>query len=446
MENNSLADSWELRLRDAVNASDVVELGFLLAANLKSQVTKSILMTAAVSVNPFAEVILELLLGHPTLEYKLALELLCYQGRLRSVQIFLDTLENLVIDDICGIWAIRSANLQLLQVLLQDSRLVVCMPTTWIVAAIECSEELMLPTLRQDSRFLYVSVECLNIAIKLHRRSALKQLLGEFESSKVGLIADSVISYCIDNGDPKTLELLLSDSRFYPSQATQSMCTSRSKEQFFNVLIHMVTSKDLKKLLIRCLNMDLQDNIRSIHASHRILFQTKFLTNLIKRKNWKLVRVLINHPYNIPVCDSEICICRVGIFTGADTLVKDMMAKNTCIHSHECLELCIDYGLQQAAVYLIHTADVINTQLITKAIFKNNITIAEAILCKTQKVDYECLLTLIENSKFLGMVELICSIIELDLSWNNYAMVKLAAKQNNTTALNYLLKNQTRNM
>jgi hypothetical protein len=433
--------TWGSRLSAAAGELNISQLTSLLSNYPSYCVPYYIIVMTAANLLPLADVVLTLLLQHPRVNISEALRIICATGNVRPVGIILDVVSDIVLDDSCGINAIVSGNIELIQMLLADPRLSITSSSAWMTEAMKQSDLKIFQLILADPRFDKIDLGCVDVAIK-HQRTEVLEILLNNSIIVESIPVSNTLVLCLEYDQHTIFDILLRHPRFYPTAAIRKHCIGEGKWPFFKVLVQRLEDKDVHRLLSVCVSLGLTEHVAKIHKSERIVFDGNVLRPAIIHTRKALLQTLLVAPYNISPCTEDICVVKLAIQGCVDWAATLLLKTCSCCHHSECLDMAVTRELQNTVACLTSQIYAIRLETVTKAVLGRNITIARDVLTKSRAIDHACVLRVLADSSLLGMVELICETVPLDLAWNDYALVKFASTLPTTVCLRYLLTNR----
>jgi len=433
-----MQSTLECALEFAIRETNFHSIASLMKKSDLTTISVKTLVQVSKLDSPQAEGILSLLLEHPGADYNGAFPIVCLEGDCDILSLFLDSVPLLKITDECGINVIKSKSTTCLQRIVKDPRLVIKNPTLWISTCLQYLKDDMQSFCILSESGLFNPIACgsLFLAIYSNRQDVIQYLLDDARI-KANLETDNIFKACLEYGSSDTFQLLLDNC--YPSIDIQRISLLKGKEVFFEKIIQVCHDDDLVNLLHSCVRRCLKDKILLIYESGRIIFDTKLLCIAMNTERKDIIQYLLDAPFKISACSDDCCACLFFITSDQDIFANLLLTSGKCYHYRECLTLCLERNLPISGVYIANTIKHLDKQFAEKAVYCKDMLLARTILAKIGELDHKFIFKLINKPNKLGMLELVCETIKIDLTWKNCALVKFACTQPTSSALEHLL-------
>lgn len=356
-----------------------------------------------------------------------------------DIAVVLFNARNVKLDDAVGRVVIASGYIDVFRYLLSDKRLVVVTPLQWVIEAINLEAIEMLSLLLNDKRFDQAkTVTMVEYIVRTDHHDVLVPML-----RAVNPDATLIYEYTMEYGTKHSFNAIYSYYKTVPD-VVKRRTLLQGKEPFFDVLLDILSTSELEELAKICIATARVTRLNTIKEHRRdIRFTPDMLCSAISASGRGMVELLVGEPYNIPICTPDCCALMFAITHDKDPIAT-LLTRYRCSHLEDALFLATQRGLQHTAVSLASLVTTINQATATAAVASGNETIAAAILPKAVGVDHRQVLLLIDNPSKLGMLDIVCRSIHLDLTWNKCILIRQATSQPSLAVLEHLLRSRSK--
>ena len=399
---------------------------------------------------------IRLLLNHPTTDPNIILDQAMILGNddivislLESEKIKFSAEIDLSFSHACGYNRIN-----IISLLLNDHRLIINSGNAiaYLCTAIRNGALETLKLLCEDKRFDLTidNYKALRVACLENKLDCVKYLM---DHKSIDLSTEEVIPFeeAIESCNEDIFGILLKKSKIMkvPYDITKK-CFEPSKMNMFRVLVEVLTGESLENLLQVCITKKSLIKIQYIHSTNRLVYNINYLLYAIREESTDVIKYFIEE-CKIDVCISNKCgiLCALG--RNNDLIAQYLInadIRGRCPHSKEVAELSIDNKCWHAAKSILskpHMRTSITNEIIAQIINKKNSDVLQVVINNLSgymtsaipplELDqYKWLKLCIENN-FAAGIKVICLSIELDLSWNNYELIRLGCKDNSSVTL-----------
>ncbi len=208
------------------------------------------------------------------------------------------------------------------------------------------------------------------------------------------------------------------------------------KGEMFKAIIMKVDDLSLEKILIHCIKNNHLCSMISICNLRRLTLDANILITCLETSSTDKALLKILENYDVSPCKGEgdTCSIKKAIQLGqSESAVCLMTVKKTkdnltfiCTHASELLYMSVSNRCTSAAMLLLSHQENLSNQLIDAIILSQNETLVDDISKRLTSIDSEKIATCISKGH-LRIVAIISTNINLDLTWNNYKLLRMAA-------------------
>lgn len=400
-------------------------------------VISDVQLVAAINHNNIP--LLSLLLSHPSVKYDNAFLHACRYGSYEAVTLFLDSLTTVFPPDIF-LKVIPRGDVSILSALLKDRRANLKNTENWLQQAAE-SESLAVVKLLVDEYGLDPSEDnyvALRIAITHNDSPMINYLLSD-KRVVTRITISSPFNYVMSYGSLEVFRLLLEYAS--PTDRECIIACRKDNFDFFTSLILSIDEVSLDNLLKYCIKNSLKTHIQEIWKTKVIIFRPEHLLPAIFEDNYAIIEHCIRE-FKISACNNDNCLLSYALSyekeSSAYTVLK---CSGICCHANACLKLCLDKNISRPGLFLAWNMKSLKSGFGRLAATCKDEDLAKAVFEKTKYVDHETICDLISDPSGYRRLEMVCKLTKIDLRWEDCKLIKEAANQPNTIALNMLLAN-----
>lgn len=215
------------------------------------------------------------------------------------------------------------------------------------------------------------------------------------------------------------------------SQACFTALVSPTKGEMFRLYIRKLETYQLRALLNRCIEEDKHCRVRDIESFGYPL-DAKDVSLCVAQDSVKCLGFILSK--GVPYCalpepgshKDHLCCLRQAVLKFKDDVCMMMLNTGTCQHTSSILELSIKYMCYKTAAVMISNSSDLSHSIVSTILATGSDILIKALIDSQVRISHEQIRECIVNKRIRAL-EIVCPRILIDVSWNDYCLLKEAA-------------------
>jgi hypothetical protein len=229
-------------------------------------------------------------------------------------------------------------------------------------------------------------------------------------------------------------------------------CLPSGKGSLFKVIIKKLDDKSLKKLLYICIQKNLSTKIGLIYELNKIKITVEEIIYSINNNSVHSLNKLID--LGVLPCYGGICAIKGAIVNKKDDIISGLISNdnviNSCVHHIENLQLSISHKCYKTTKQFLDCiangkkytqgSTKLSDRTLDNILYTGDTQLVGAMLQHVSVIPSYKIKKCMRKGYF-DAIKIICENTVVDLSWNNYELLRYAASFSGPEAYNSLLPN-----
>ena len=351
--------------------------------------------------------------------------------------------KNTTIDQDTVMSAVMASREDVVTLLLTDPRTYISKPENILQEAAKLGSANILKLVCFDKRFdCEPQYYCMLLtALECESEECTQYLLDFYtpgdDTEKDAMVLHKALAH---NNTANVQRVIIKLDIYLSSMGAVKRVASMSNTGMFRVVCTTANMKFLEALLLHCIQVNAIAKIKILLEVNRITLTVKNICDCVSNYSSYIMELVTTHKFH--VCNVSHCAILTAVTHKMDYRTFELLKHNKkvgirCTHLKEVFHKSVDNRCTETIHHFLEYMDTVECSLIPKIVAMNNPRLSTLLASRIAVFNPAYLVPALENYH-LDSVMSICMTTSVDLSWGNYTLIRIAAKDKTEESLRSL--------